>query len=51
MPNFITNLIVRNDFQSILLLAGIPFLILGLYIIYVVIAVVKNVGGDHEWDK
>jgi len=50
MPNFITNLIVRDDFQSILLLAGIPFLILGLYFIYCVIMVIKNVGGDREWD-
>jgi len=50
MPNFITNLIVRDDFSMILLGAGIPFLILGLYLVYGVIVVVKNVGGDHEWD-
>ena len=50
MPNFITNLIVRDDFQSILLLAGILLLLFGLYLVYGVIVVVKNVGGDHEWD-
>jgi len=51
MPNFITNLIVRDDFQSILLLAGILLLLFGLYLVYGVIVVVKNVGGDHDWDK
>jgi len=50
MPNFITNLIVRDNFNMILLGAGILLLLFGLYLVYGVIAVVKNVGGDHEWD-
>jgi len=51
MPNFITNLIVRDDFSMILLGAGILLLLFGLYLVYGVIAVVKNVGEDREWDK
>jgi len=51
MPNFITNLIVRNDFSMILLGAGILLLLFGLYLVYGVIQVIKNVGGDDDWDK